>query len=306
MSRAFLLTALLSSALSLDAATYYVATNGNDVWTGTLPAPNAAKTDGPFASLEKARDAVRVERKTAAASPKASTVEVREGVYALSKTLAFEPADSGTSNAPVTFKAFGKEHPTLIGGKPLTGFTQHQGQILKTDTASQGLKGVYFRQLLFDGRRQHLARYPNFDASNPYGGGWAYADGKPVPMYQDIPGESKREFQYKTTDARKWANPKEGQIFVFARYNWWNNIVNIASVDPATRKITLTGDASYPIRPTDRYFVQNLLEELDAPGEWYLDKQTGTLYFWPPAPLNGRPVYAPTLRTIVEFRPGTS
>src|SRR5438094_982555 len=84
---------------------------------------------------------------------------------------------------------------------------------------------------------------PNAAAKNPYGGGWAYADGKTVPMYADVPGEDRRTFQYKTQDARPWAHPEEGEAFVFPRFNWWNNIVRIASVDREQRKITLASDA---------------------------------------------------------------
>jgi hypothetical protein len=77
-------------------------------------------------------------------------------------------------------------------------------------------------------------------------------------------------------------------------------------VDPAQRLITLTSDASYPIRPGDRYYVENLFEELDAPGEWYLDRRDHMLYFWPPTALEGKPVDVPTLKKIVELSSGTS
>ena len=66
-------------------------------------------------------------------------------------------------------------------------------------------------------------------------------------------------------------------------------------------RLTLAGNASYAIRPGDRYFVRNLLEELDSPGEWYLDRQTWTLYFWPPAEIAGGPVHVPTLKTILSI-----
>ena len=70
--------------------------------------------------------------------------------------------------------------------------------------------------------------------------------------------------------------------------------------------MTLARDCSFPIRPGDRYYFRNALEELDAPGEWYLDKAGGTLYFWPPAPLSTGAVYAPTTRTILELGAGTA
>ncbi|HEY1174385.1 MAG TPA: right-handed parallel beta-helix repeat-containing protein [Verrucomicrobiae bacterium] len=303
--RSLFATLVLGAVTTVSAADFYVSPQGNDAWTGKLPAPNATKTDGPLATLVKARDVVRAELKGGGAG-QAQTVHVRGGLYEFKDTLKLSKEDFGTTNAPVIYRAYQQEQPIFVGGSAITNFTVHKGAILKADVGAQGFKNVYFRQLIFDGKRQHLARYPNYDASNPYGGGWAYADGKYIPMYQDVPNESKRTFQFKTTDARTWAKPEEGEVFVFPRYNWWNNIVRIASIDRAARQVTLTADASYAIRPSDRYYFQNLFEELDAPGEWYLDRQTWTLYFWPPSSLEGKTVVAPRLRTILDIADGAS
>ena len=298
------LPALLLSPLAL-AADFYVATNGNDQWSGQSPTPNAAKTDGPFASLARARDAIRAQKQTGALK-EAVNVQVRNGIYPLPQGLKFETQDGGSALAPVVYRAYQSEQPVLVGGRTITGFVPYKGQILKADVGAQGFKGIYFRQLIFDGRRQHLARYPNFNPENPYGGGWAYADGKMTPMYQDVPGEDRRSFTCKEQDLRNWSRPEEAEVFVFARYNWWNNICRIKTLDQAARHVTLASDASYPIRAGDRYYFQNALEELDAPGEWYLDKQTSILYFWPPGPLEGKAVLAPTTRTILELGKGVA
>jgi parallel beta-helix repeat protein len=291
-----------STARAVD---YYVATNGNNAWSGRLPAPNSNRTDGPFASLERARDEVR-RLKSAGPLTSSVTVQVRDGTYFLPQTLKLGAPDSGTTENPVVYRGYQDERPVLVGGRPITGFKPYKGQILQADVGAQGFTGVYFRQLLLDGERQPLARYPNYDAANPYGGGWAYADGNYIPKYKDIPGESRRTFNYAPADARAWSRPEEGEVFVFPRYNWGNDILPIASIDRTSRRITLTRDASYSIRPTDRYFVRNLFEELDAPGEWYLDQRTWTLYFWPSAPLQNKAVYAPTTRTILEIGEGAS
>jgi hypothetical protein len=288
------------AAAQVRPAERYVSPDGDDAWSGTLPEPNAGRTDGPFATLARARDAVRQARAEGGLTGEA-TVEVREGAYCLPETLRLGPEDSGT-----TFRAYPGEHPTLIGGRAVSGFVAHEGPVLKADVNAQGLAGANFRQLIYRGERQPLARYPNYDPENPYGGGWAYADGQIIPMYQEVEGESRRTLQYKAEDAREWAHPEEGEVFTFPRYNWWNNLVPVASIDRDARLITLTGDCSYPIRPGDRYYVQGLLEELDAPGEWYLDRRTGTLYFQPPGPTDGEVVaYVPTMRTLVEIGPGT-
>jgi parallel beta-helix repeat protein len=279
----------------------YVSLKGNDAWSGRLAEPNAAQTDGPLATLAKARDAIRKQRSTGSLPIGGVTVFLRGGVYCLPETLTLNAEDSGTAAAPIVYRAYQGEKPIVMGARAITGFTPHEGQVLKADVGAQGFKGIYFRQLVFAGRRQHLARWPNFDSQNPYGGGWTYVDGEERPMYADVPGEDRRTVRYKPQDDRPWSRPEEGQVFIFARYNWWNNIVRIAKLDRATRTITLAGDCSYPPRPGDRYYVENLREELDAPGEWYLDRATWTLYFWPPEPLAGRAVYAPVLKSIFQL-----
>jgi len=236
------------------------------------------------------------------------TVQVRAGIYALAATLTLAAEDAGTEQAPVVWQAYPGEQPVVIGGKTISGFAPHQGKILKADMAAQGLKDVYFRQLLCHGRRMDLARYPNRDADHPVTGGWAYADGKPVPMYVNIEGEPRNLLHYGEADSRTWAHPEEGEVMVFPRYNWWNNIIPLKAVDREQRTLTLTANASYPIRPGDRYFVQNLFEELDAPGEWYLDRATGTLYFWPPDGVDPATmtVCVPVVRTILELNEGAA
>ncbi|MBN2294437.1 MAG: right-handed parallel beta-helix repeat-containing protein [Pirellulales bacterium] len=296
---------LADTAEAKPGATIFVAPSGNDAWSGTPAEANAAKTDGPLATLEHARDKIRAMKKAGPLPAGGVEVVIRGGMYPLAKTLQLDEQDSGTAESPVIYRAADGEKVQVIGGRPITGFTPHRGAILKADVSGQGFKGVYFRQLFFDGRRQHLARWPNFDPQNPYGGGWAYADGQPISMYQGVPDESRRTLHYKKQDARDWSRPEDGQVFVFPRYNWWNNIVPIASIDRDKRLVTLTEDASYAIRPGDRYYVQNMFEELDAPGEWYLDRNTETLYFWPPAPMEGKTVYAPTLRTLLQLGQGT-
>ncbi len=214
-TRCLLSILMLILGSAAPAADLFVATDGNDAWSGGLPSPNADRTDGPFATLQRARDAVRT-RKTASPA-EAVTVHVRAGMYPLAQTLKLGKEDSGTADAPVVYRAYQNERPVLIGGRTVGGWAADQGGVLRADLAAQGLQGTYFRQLICDGHRQHLARYPNFDPQNPYGGGWAYVDGKLVPMYQDIPGEDKRTLVYKAQDARTWSKPAEKARCSFSR-----------------------------------------------------------------------------------------
>jgi len=287
-----------TSTLPASAATFTVATNGNDANPGTK--------EQPFASLEGARDSVRKLKKSSGLPAGGVTIWIRGGTYPLSKTFTLGAEDSGNPESPVVFRSYSGEKVTLTGGRSITGFVPYKDEILKADVGPQGLKGISFRQLFLDGKRQPLARYPNADPANPITGGWAYVDGELVPMYKDIPGEDKRTLHPKASDLHHWSHPEEAEVFIYARYNWWNDIVKVQSVDESSRTISLSKDCSYSIRPNDRYFVQNLLEELDSPGEWFLDKINSTLYFWPPSSLEGKTLSAPALKTLVHLDPGTS
>src|ERR1035437_9177648 len=152
----------------------FVAADGNDGNPGTK--------DKPFATLERARDEVRkLKKDNAPTSP--VTVEVRAGTYFRERTFKLSTEDSGTAKAPVVYRGYDKERPLLIGGKPVKGFAQYKDQILVADVNKQGLKGVAFRQLFFNGGRQILARYPNYEPQDPCAGGWAYVGGKEGGRY---------------------------------------------------------------------------------------------------------------------------
>jgi parallel beta-helix repeat protein len=306
------LAAFLAAGCRVDAASaqaaaaarpttaFYVAASGSDAWSGKLAAPSDDRHDGPFATLERARDAIR-KLKAAGALVQAVEVIVREGTYELPRTLELGPEDSGAADAPVVYRAGEGEKVILSGGRAIRGWQPYRGAILQAAVGGQGFKGIYFRQLFFNGRRQILARYPNYDPQNPVAGGWAYVDGKPIPMYQKIEGESRRTFRYKPGDVHDWAHPEDAEAVVFPQYNWWNNIIRVASIDRGRRIVTLVADASYPNRPNDRYYFRNLLEELDAPGEWYLDRRTWTLYFWPPSSIEQGQACAPVLQTLLAM-----
>ncbi len=290
------------------AVTFYVATDGNDAGSGNRPDAKGDGLDGPLATLEAARQRIRELKAKGPLPAGGAEVVLRGGTYYLSKTFRLGPEDSGTAEAPVTYRAAEGEKVCLVGGRPVTGFVPHKGAILKANLAAQGLRGADFNQMYFDGKRQHMARWPNFDPQNPTTGGWALVDGEPIKTryFEDLPGEDRRTLTYKEIDAREWSRPEEGEVFVFPRYNWWNNIVKIAAIDRSSRTIKLAADASYIIRPEDRYFFQNFFEELDAPGEWYLDRKSDTLYFWPPSPLADGHVHVPVLDRLVDILPRTS
>jgi hypothetical protein len=278
---------------------WFVSTRGNDGWSGRLAAPDG-RGDGPFETLERARDEIR-RRKRLGTLAGPVMVSVRAGVYRLDGPLVLTAADSGEEGAPAVWRGYGNERPVISGGRAVTGWTPRGNGVLSADLSAQGRTFGAITQLFFNRERQIPARYPNVDPENPAAGGWATVDGTPVDRIRNRAGDSRSRFTVRLGDTREWARPADGEVVIFPRFNWINDIVRIRSYDRETRTIVLAGDCSYAVRPGDRYCVQGLPEELDAPGEWCLDRAANRLLFRPPSPPEDGSVEAPVLKTLVEL-----
>ncbi len=281
-----------------DSIRFHVAPGGSDTWSGRLPAPNAARTDGPFATLERARDAVR-ELKAQGGLRQPVDVLLHEGTYYLSEPFRLSSQDSGTRECPITYKAAPGERPVLSGGKVITGWQPYRGKIMRAQLPEAKGGKWKFRQLFFNARRQVRARYPNLDPDNPLYGGWAFVESL-------VPEDAERPtaFGYDPdVFTRKWAKPEQGELFIFPWLCWVNDIVPIRQVDQRNHLIHLARSPWDPLMVGNRFYVENILEELDQPGEWCLDSETGTLYFWPPdGTLDDGVVVAPENDRLIELR----
>lgn len=286
MRRFAALCAMLACATVFAAdINIHVAPNGDDKLHGTLAAVDTKAMDGPVATLARARDLVREARK-AGAGPRANII-LRAGTYYLDSTLQLDKQDSGTASAPTVITGYGKEHPTISGGWRVTSYAKYRGSILSADIDPTRFKGRRVQQIFIDGKAQTLARYPNVDPAHPISGGWAYVAGALAWNQVNRSNDSKRLLAMKEQDIRRWPTIEGAEIFVFPRYNWINDIIPIESVDH-TGLVKLKWDASYDIRPGDRYYVQNLFAELDSPGEWYFDPKQTRLFFWPKSQLTSK------------------
>jgi parallel beta-helix repeat protein len=284
-------------------ATFYVATSGNDGWSGKLAQPNITKSDGPFATIQQAKEAVR-ELKGKQGPKEPITVIVRGGKYYLEQTLVFGPEDSGTREFPVSYMAATGEKVILSGGQKITGWKPYKGQILQT--ALQGSKGGKwrFRQLFFNGRRQIRARYPSFDPANPIFGGWLYTQARAAT-------DARRAFKYKPGSfKRHWAKPSEAEVYMHVTQS---NTIRIKSIDEKNCVITLAHAVKdfkhlpYEKEPIyissgTAFYVENVLEELNQAGEWCLDSEDGILYFWPPETIERAEVVAPVLDCLIDLQ----
>src|ERR1039458_7521027 len=139
---------------------FFVATNGNDQWSGRLPAPNRQGTDGPFATLPGALKTVRgLRQQHDSAAGQSPTVFVGSGHYFLEAPVVLTPEDSGLVLAAVP-----GAKPILSGGRPIAGWKEVtvQGKKLwAADIPSVQEGKWYFRELWVNGRRATRARHPN-------------------------------------------------------------------------------------------------------------------------------------------------
>lgn len=217
-------------AVGVFAAEFYVCRQGSDTNPGTL--------ESPFAALSRARDAIR-ELKQNGPLKDGIMVIVREGMYAMSETLVLTQEDSGTEMSPIVYRAAPGQTVDLLGGKPITGFVPYKGQILKADLSQRGFDQAEVRVLVFDGKRQELARWPNHNPNDINGGDWAYVDGKRVDMYHQMPEDEDdyykthqhldfwqrnlprltRTLTMKAEDKRPWQEFSGGQVSIFPRFN---------------------------------------------------------------------------------------
>ncbi len=287
-----------------EGKTFYVATTGNDSWSGSFPSTNSDMTDGPFATLERARDAV-VSAKSGSHAVAPITVMLRSGKYFLDETLELGPTSSGTREHPISYKAFPGEKPVISGGRKLDEWTNYQERILQCPVPNARGGHWKFRQLFYNGQRQIRARYPNFDTGNPLYGGWAFME--------DTAAKGLHKFKFKPDTFRhKWGKPTQGEITFFPNKHGQNTIP-IKEIDWEKRIITLTHEGRnydrvpyfryFDFQPNDRFIVENLIEELDQPGEWCLDTEDGILYFWPPDEMDIElEVVAPILDCLIDLR----
>ncbi|MBI5091519.1 MAG: NPCBM/NEW2 domain-containing protein [Candidatus Hydrogenedentes bacterium] len=286
-----------------SADTVYVSPSGDDANPGTI-----AK---PFASLERARDALR-------SVPRSHnrTVVLREGIYRISKTLLLGPEDSGTDRAPAVWQAAKGESVRLIGGTRLTKWQAVSDEtvrarlspdarehVMQCDLKESGVEALGTVQpqsgaraeLFFNHHYMPLARYPNE--------GWLkIADVPPDKQFKfidkDDPNLTRHRgpFQYDGDRPKQWSGASDIWVHGYWTYDWSDEYEPVERIDFDTSLIWPKPPYhGYGYTKGQRYYFLNILEELDQAGEWYLDRQNRIVYFWPPAALDKSDVMFPDL-----------
>jgi len=273
---AVLLTVLpVSQAHAVD---FFVAPDGRDT--------NPGSKEQPFATVQAAQTAVR--GLIAAGLTEPVDVIFRAGTHYLPIPLHLEPQDSGTAAFPITWRAADGEEVVLSGGRKITGtWTRGAGGLWYVDVPG-ATGGWNFRQLFVEGGRATRARYPNVDRPNPFlyatGGGMDHAIINP-PLVKAC-----------------WGTASDAQINIVSNWRFFNQWNTVTGVKPGTGRIDIADSERHgTIKSGNWFWIEGVMEELDQPGEWFLDNALGRLCYIPEPGINPNALtfVAPFLNRIV-------
>jgi hypothetical protein len=303
------------------ALTLHVSPEGNDHAAGAGAGAGAGTAEAPFATLEGARQAIRA-LKHAGPLREAVTVLLHRGTYALDATFELGQADSGTQQFPIVWTAAPNEAVRITGGPAIAGEEFHaitdaaiaarlapsaRPHVLQLDLKPHlnhpppeypdTFRGAPAApELFFNDQRMTVARWPNR--------GWAtiagFVETGSIPRDGDTAGRL-GAFTYSGDEPARWNVATGVWLQGYWAYDWYDETIRIKSIDLSKKQITLAAPALYGVKrgnPSPRRFrALNVLEELDEPGEFYIDPAPQILYFWPPQSVDGARVVLSTLNS---------
>ncbi|MGO8696440.1 MAG: right-handed parallel beta-helix repeat-containing protein [Limisphaerales bacterium] len=270
---------------------------------------NPGTAERPLASLEGARDRIRSLRKSGSVPAGSAVILVHGGDYQVTHTLTLTAEDSGTEQAPVIYRAAPGEKPRFIGGVPLHGFqpvadpailkrlpANMAKKVLALDLKTAGItnllplelggfaSGHGFKthpahELFFNGRAMALARGPNEGFLRV--ADVAVKDGT---KGYDREGSKVGKFFYEGDRPARWAGEPDLLLYGYWFWDWADSYERVQSIDTQKRLITLAQPwHTYGYSIGAHFYAVNALWELDSPGEYYLDRQSLRLFFYPPS-----------------------
>ena len=300
---------------------FFVAPEGRDENPGTR--------EQPFRTLERARDAVRALKADGDPPARGVVVNLREGPYVREGTFALTAQDSGAEGAPVVYRAYPGERAVITGARRIEGFAPvtdpallerldeaARGNVVQVNLPARGITDfgelrhrgmaqpirLAALELFFEGKPMQLARWPNegFVMTGEVidTGSRAFSRGGPMGVIQPHEREEPRPGEFVFDDDRllRWVNAEDAWIHGYFGRDWSDEHLGVQAIDPEKRTISPAQPTRYGHYAGKRFYILNVLEELDSPGEWHLDRATGILYFWPPSPVE----QAETFVTLLE------
>jgi hypothetical protein len=133
--------------------------------------------------------------------------------------------------------------------------------------------------LFVDGRPQTLARWPNegFVKTGEVLGQDTFK------VWNTIEGCRDGKFRYLEDRPSRWLDEPDVRLYGYWFWDWYEEHQKVAAIEADARTFTLSRPYSqYGYRKDQRYYALNLFREIDSPGEWYLDRRTGRIYWLPP------------------------
>ncbi|QEC52942.1 parallel beta helix pectate lyase-like protein [Anseongella ginsenosidimutans] len=282
--------------------TYYVSARGNDSGQGTKKLP--------FKTIQKARDVIR---QLPADNRPSVTVLIQGGTYYLQHPVIFNKEDAGTESAPVIYKAVKGETPVFTGSVALDNWEPVKDQEVLQHVNPEIRRKLYVRDLAAagitnygdpaeKGRRpalycnqqlQTLARWPNkgFTRSGK-------AKGKtPLPeVWTGEKGTKEGIFEYLDERIDKWATSPDIRLGGYWFWDWSEQYHEVERIDAGANTIYIRQPYhGYGYKDQLNFFGMNILSELDQPGEWYLDRRKGKLYWYPPVDMASSPTVSLTI-----------
>ncbi len=273
---------------AVEPTAIYVSPDGNDEATGTI--------NDPLKTIEGAKKRVQE------LGGNVSEVIFREGTYRFHKAINFTAADSGTEEKPIVYRAYDGEEVNfkqsveldMSKAEPITDEATLKrlrdgvsGKLIQIDLTAQGIKqsdildtsyikanqsylvnSCYANEIFVDDKVQPVAQWPNGDENYTR---WAEELGM-------------QGFRYAESEPSRWVNAKNWWVCAKTYFDFFYFFHGVQSVDVKNKIINVVPNADYPFHnPYSMHWKAfNLLEELDVPGEFHIDRDTMTLYMYPP------------------------
>ncbi len=287
-----LIAAILCVPSILSAADYYVAPDGDDAAAGTA--------DQPFATLARARDAIRLQKQQ---GPLAEPVHVyvAGGEYHLAEPLVLGAQDSGTVDAPITYQAAPGERPVFSGGRAITGWQQGENGLWKVHLPEVADGSWYFEQLFVGGRRATRARTPdkfyyhmqNVEEEVLAGPPNARRPQKARQTITMRPQDFEQSLQGLSDEELADVN-----MVVYHKWDVTRRFLDAADAEQSTLTTSGQGMKSWNRwHKNTRFHLENFKDALDADGEWFLARD-GWLYY---RPLPGQDMArVPTVAPVID------
>lgn len=258
-----------------QAITIFVAPGGSDLFTGIPARPNLQRTDGPVATLAHARDLIRLMRRNNGGKlDHPVDVMLRAGTYWLAQPFELTAEDSGTPECPITYMAYRDEQPVVSASRPVRQWgkaTLNGHDVWAAKVPSLKDADTTLEELWVDGHLRHMARLPKK--------GFFLAGEVPKLTKKTPQQQGQTSFHYKGEDLKNWPDASDATVVLMSL--WTDSHLPVASIDQKQHLISFTKATVLKMAPDDRYYIEGAAEMLAEPGEWYLDRKTATLYYYP-------------------------